>query len=84
MVKPYGHAFCHGGGGMLLSSWCSEVSGRGYAMGELGGGGGKKWGIVNELHGLRLVLQLYLAGLPLPGPPLHLYNPTAATCDLGE
>jgi len=51
-------------------------------MGELSGGERKKRGIVNESHGLRLVLRPYLAGLPLLGPPLCLYNPTAAMCDL--
>jgi hypothetical protein len=57
----------------------SDVAGKG----ELDRGGGKKREIVNELHGLQLVLRLYLMGLPLLGPPLHSYNPSAAPCVLG-
>jgi len=40
MAEPHLRAVCHGG------------AGRSYAMGELSGGEWKKWGIVNELHGL--------------------------------
>jgi len=53
-------------------------------MGGLGGGGGKKQGIVKESQPMQLVLRAYLVGLPFLGPPLHSYNPTAATCDLGK
>ena len=43
------------------------------------GGGGNNRGVANKLHMLQLILQSYLMGLPLLGPPLHL---TPAICNL--
>jgi len=84
MAKPHPHVVCHMDAGILSSLQCSDVAGKSYGKGELDRGGGKKRRIVNELHGLWLILQLYLMGLPLLGSPLHSYNPSAAIYDLGR
>ena len=56
IAEPCTCAVCHNGASILSSSQCSGGAGRGYAIGGLGGGGGKKQGIMNESHGLRLIL----------------------------
>jgi hypothetical protein len=48
MAEPHTRAVCHDGASILSSSQCSEGAGRGYAMGGLGGDGGKKQEIANE------------------------------------
>lgn len=52
MAEPRTCAVCHDGASILSPSQCSGGAGRGYAMGGLDGGGGKKQGIVNKSHGL--------------------------------